>query len=322
MTNPDRHPTEVRLRPGDTGCGVEVIEPREVPLGGPRAMRVRRTLPSRGRTLIGAWCFADHYGPDPVAATGGMSVAPHPHTGLQTVSWLFTGEVEHRDSVGTHAVVRPGEVNLMTAGHGISHSEVSTSQARELHGVQLWVALPDSARDVAPRFDHHVPPELTGAGWSARVFLGTLLGSTSPVPTHTPLLGAELRLAAGVRLDLDVDPAFEHGVLVDRGTVDVDGRAVAPAELAYVAPGGDRLVLLAAEESRVVLLGGPPFGESIVMWWNFVGRTHEEVVAAREQWQAQLTADGSGVVDGRFGVVSEMAPIPAPALPNARLRAR
>src|ERR687892_231597 len=125
---------------------VEVLTPRDVPLGGPRAMTVRRTLPQRSRSLIGAWCFADHYGPDEVHVSGGMDVPPHPHTGLQTVTWLFTGEVEHRDSLGTHAIVRPGELNLMTSGHGICHSEVSTPRATILHGVQLWVALPDAHR--------------------------------------------------------------------------------------------------------------------------------------------------------------------------------
>ncbi len=148
MTNPERDPDELALAAGDTACGVEVLAPREVPLGGPRAMTVRRTLPQRGRSLIGAWCFVDHYGPDRVADSGGMSVAPHPHTGLQTVSWLFTGEIEHRDSAGHHAMVRPGEVNLMTAGRGISHSEVSTAETTELHGAQLWVALPGESRDV------------------------------------------------------------------------------------------------------------------------------------------------------------------------------
>ncbi|WP_295657049.1 pirin family protein [uncultured Nocardioides sp.] len=322
MTNPERHPAEMEMGPGGSDRGVEVIAPREVPLGGPRAMHVRRTLPARGRTLIGAWCFADHYGPDPVAATGGMSVAPHPHTGLQTVSWLFTGEIEHRDSAGNRAMVRPGEVNLMTGGHGISHSEISTAGITELHGVQLWVALPEQSRDVAPGFSHHVPPELAGAGWTARVFLGSLLGHASPVPTYTPLLGAEIALAAGTTLALDVDATFEHGVLVDSGGVVVDDREVEPAELAYVPPGREVLRVTARGDTRVVLLGGPPFDESIVMWWNFVGRTHEEIVGFREAWQAQITPDGSGVVDGRFGVVSDLPPIPAPALPNARLASR
>src|SRR5690349_9853263 len=179
---------------------MEVLTPREVPLGGLRAMTVRRTLPQRHRSLIGAWCFLDHYGPDDVADTGGMAVAPHPHTGLQTVSWLFSGEVEHRDSAGNHAMVRPGELNLMTAGHGISHSEVSPPTTTVLHGAQLWVALPSEARDSAPGFDHYAPPAVTGDGWEARVFLGSVLGSSSPVPTATPLLGAELRLAAGTEL--------------------------------------------------------------------------------------------------------------------------
>ncbi|GGO72666.1 pirin family protein [Nocardioides deserti] len=342
---------------------LEVLTPREVPLGGPRAMTVRRTLPQRARTLIGAWCFLDHYGPDDVAETGGMVVAPHPHIGLQTVSWLFTGEIEHRDSAGNVAPVRPGELNLMTAGRGISHSEVSPATTTVLHGAQLWVALPSGSRDVDPGFVHHAPDPLVRDGLEARVFLGSLLGVTSPVATHTPLLGAELLLEPGARVELEVDPAFEHGVLVDAGAValeEADGeQRLARDELGYVAPGRDRLVLVAGEERvRLLLIGGPPFGEQVVMWWNFLGSTHEEVVAAREAWQAQVVAgeddlsdpephprrhpDGAGglperpaalervvptgadVRPGRFGVVpgQPLAPIPAPPLPNARLRAR
>lgn len=326
MTNPERDPDELALAAGDTACGVEVLEPREVPLGGPRAMTVRRTLPQRGRSLIGAWCFVDHYGPDRVADTGGMSVAPHPHTGLQTVSWLFTGEIEHRDSAGHHAMVRPGEVNLMTAGRGISHSEVSTPGTAELHGAQLWVALPGESRDVEPAFEHHAPDPVTGDGWEARVFLGSLLGVTSPVSTHTPLLGAELVLAAGTAVELTVDESFEHGLLLDRGAATVDGQEGRPGELVYAAPGRGTLTVEAHDDVRALLLGGPPFGESIVMWWNFVGRTHEEVVAFREEWQAQVdgVSDSQDVRPGRYGVVvgDHLPPIPAPALPNARLRER
>jgi redox-sensitive bicupin YhaK (pirin superfamily) len=305
-----------------TSSDIEILTPREVPLGGLRAMTVRRTLPQRQRSLIGAWCFLDHYGPDDVADTGGMSVAPHPHTGLQTVSWLFTGEIEHRDSAGNHAMVRPGELNLMTAGHGISHSEVSTPATTTLHGAQLWLALPDAARDGAPGFYHYAPPAVTGDGWTARVFLGSLVGSTSPVVTATPLIGAELLLDPGASLELDIDAAFEHGVLVDTGVVRVAGQEAKAHELAYLAPGPSRLAVDAGSDgARLLLLGGPPFGEPIVMWWNFVGRTHEEVVASREDWQAQLA---DGYTDGRFGVPTgnEMAPIPAPPLPNLRLTQR
>jgi redox-sensitive bicupin YhaK (pirin superfamily) len=279
-----------------------------------------------------------------------MSVAPHPHTGLATVSWLFTGEIEHRDSAGNHAMVRPGEVNLMTAGRGISHSEVSTAETRTLHGAQLWVALPDAARDDPPGFAHHAPSPVTGPDWEARVFLGSLLGDTSPVPTSTPLLGAELLLEPGAALELDVDPSYELAVLVDLGRLDVAGTTAERSDLAFVPPGQDRLRLTAHDEPvRVLLLGGPPFGEAIVMWWNFVGRSHEEIVGFREQWQAQVlddggvsadpdeagglregdgrqrvVPDGQQVRDGRFGVVvgERLAPIPAPTLPNARLRER
>lgn len=261
-----------------------------------------------------------------------MVVAPHPHTGLQTVSWLFTGEIEHRDSVGSHAMVRPGEVNLMTSGRGISHSEVSTPGTTTLHGAQLWVALPDEHRHTAADFAHYEPPLVTGEGFEARVFLGSLVGSRSPVDTFTPLLGAELTLDPGARVALGVEEGFEHGVLVDRGDVTVGDTATARCELAYVEPGRRVLDLAAgADGARILLLGGPPFGEAIVMWWNFVGRTHEEIVAYRGEWQDQITDDRGQVLDdsqrvgeGRFGVVTgdHLPPIPAPALPNARLRER
>jgi redox-sensitive bicupin YhaK (pirin superfamily) len=298
---------------------VEVVTSREVPLGGPRAMTVRRTLPQRERSLVGAWCFADHYGPDDVGATGGMDVPPHPHTGLQTVSWLFAGEVEHRDSGGVHAMVRPGELNLMTAGSGVAHSEVSTSGTSTLHGVQLWVALPDDAREVPRAFDHHVPPVVTVSGGSVRVLLGTLAGSTSPVRTFTPLLGAEVLLDPRSEVVLDVHAGFEHGVLVDTGPVLLDGVELARADLGYVDTGADRLVLAnpGDRSARVMLLGGEPFVEPLVMWWNFVGRSHEEIVVFREQWQA-----GSGRFGAVHGYAGPTQHLPAPTLPNARIRPR
>ncbi|MGW2254207.1 pirin family protein [Kitasatospora sp. NPDC001660] len=279
-------------------------------------MTVRRTLPQRSRTLIGAWCFVDHYGPDDVAETGGMDVAPHPHTGLQTVSWLFTGEIEHRDSLGVHAFVRPGELNLMTGGHGISHSEVSTPATTVLHGVQLWVALPEEHRHTARDFHHHVPRPVHLDGGEARVFLGTLAGDTSPVPTFTPLLGAEVTLGPNATVTLDVDPAFEHGLLVDRGEVRMAGTPLHPAELGYLAPGSTTLTLTNTTdtEARTVLLGGPPFEERIVMWWNFIGRSMDDIARARSDW---MTGDRFGEVRGYHG-----DRLPAPELPTTPLKPR
>ena len=312
---------------------MDVLAPRDVPLGGLRAMTVRRTLPQRGRTLIGAWCFVDHYGPDELdgahgldggsgAAGEGMVVPPHPHTGLQTVSWLFSGEIEHRDSAGHHATVRPGEVNLMTAGRGISHSEYSTAATTTLHGAQLWLALPDGDRETAPAFEHHAPAPVTGPGWEARVFLGSLLGSTSPVHTYSPLLGAELVLEAWARLEVPVDPAFELGVLVDTGAVRVDGDPLQRADLGFLpaGEGRERILLECEEPTRLLLLGGPPFGERIVMWWNFIGRTHDEVAAHRREWESRLD---SGASD-RFDLPADdpRDPLHAPVLPGVRLVSR
>jgi redox-sensitive bicupin YhaK (pirin superfamily) len=322
MSNLETHPAELaergsRLRPA--AGGAEVLTARDVPLGGPRAMRVRRTLPQRQRSFIGAWCFADHYGPEDVRASAGMDVAPHPHTGLQTVSWLFAGEVEHRDSLGTHALVRPGELNLMTSGHGICHSEVSTPATTVLHGVQLWVALPDAHRNGARDFRHYVPAPADLGGATARVFLGTLAGLESPVPTYSPLLGAEIVLAPRARVTLPVEPAYEHGVLVDLGPVSMSGTRLQPAELGYRPPGAVTVELanLTDGPARVLLLGGAPFAEDIVMWWNFVGRSHEEIAAFRQAWEAEL--DQFGRVDGYTGTPRRLA---APPLPNARLKPR
>jgi quercetin 2,3-dioxygenase len=330
MTNLETAPDE-RLGGRDgTHPGTSIIEPRDVPLGGPRAMTVRRTLPSRGRTMIGAYCFLDHYGPDDIGQTGGMVVPPHPHTALQTVTWLFSGEVEHRDSTGVVARVVPGQLNLMTAGHGVCHSEVSVTTpgaAQILHGVQLWTALPKEHADVAARLDHFEPEPVQVGGARVSVFLGELrlpgaVRASSPVPTYTPLLGAEVRLEPGAEVVLELDPAFEHGVLLDRGELSVnEGCWLGRAHLLHEAPGPTSMTLRAGEDGAdLVLLGGPPFGEQIVMWWNFVGRSHEEVVAAREQWQAERGHDPQG----RFGAFDYPGDesLPAPALPNARLRPR
>jgi redox-sensitive bicupin YhaK (pirin superfamily)/predicted GNAT family acetyltransferase len=338
MSNLEAHPVETLCADRPGGAGVEVIEPRDVPLGGPRAMTVRRTLPSKERSLVGAWCFLDHYGPDDVSATGGMRVPPHPHTGLQTISWLFTGEIEHRDSAGHQAMVRPGELNLMTAGRGINHSEYSTPGTELLHGVQLWTAMPEPFRGAPPGFERYVPRAVvlrdrtgTTAG-ELRVFLGSLHGEASPVRTYTALLGAEAVLEPGASVELELAGEFEHAFLPDGGALEVDGDTVPEAHLAYVAPGPGSVGLANPGEGRVrvMILGGPPFEEEITMWWNFVGRSHEEIVGYREAWNAELAAaerGGDQADDGApFGPVVERtggeAPLPAPPLPNVRLRPR
>ncbi|MBX7434216.1 pirin family protein [Mycobacterium sp. Y57] len=317
MSNTETAPNEVDCA---ASSFAGVLHPREVPLGGPRAIRVRRTLPQRERSLIGAWCFADHYGPHDQRGGTGMDVPPHPHTGLQTVSWLFSGAVEHRDSAGVHALVRPGELNLMTAGAGICHSEVSVASAEPiLHGAQLWVALPDSDRDTGRDFAHYAPRARTAGGVTLRTFLGELDGQRSPVHTFTPLLGAQVDLEPGVRLALEVDHRFEHGVLLDRGRVEACGSLLEVADLAYQGPGhaGLELTNLGDEPARLLLLGGTPFTEELVMWWNFVGRSHDDIAAYREQWQQHDARFGR--VEGYRGAVERL---PAPPLPNGRLRPR
>ncbi|GAA4523279.1 pirin family protein [Brachybacterium paraconglomeratum] len=360
-----------------------LLAPREVPLGGPRGMTVHRTLPARATSLIGAWCFVDHFGPDDVSTGGGMQVARHPHTGLATVSWLFDGAITHRDSLGSHALVRPGDVDMMVAGSGITHSEFSALDTTILHGIQLWYALPDRTRYGVQRFEVSTPPVIGNDDARARVGLGsfrgeledgTVLEDRSATETDTPLSMVQLDLRAGSTLRIALDPGHEYGLLVDRGaaqltavgpTADAEaGSAARPAVDAassdegpltgdrsaraaerelLVLPDGATVLEIRAEEGedlRAMLLGGEPLGEDILMWWNFVGRSHEEIVEFRARYQAEIGAEGTlaeapihpearsrGGLSAdaeQFGPFAPHTPaaLPAPALPNGRLRSR
>jgi redox-sensitive bicupin YhaK (pirin superfamily) len=294
---------------------VEVLEGAPVALGGPRGMGVTRTLPNKHRRMVGAWCFLDAYGPHDLTGTPGMRVGPHPHTGLQTVSWLVSGEILHRDSLGSLQEIRPGQLNLMTAGRGIAHSEETpATHSAVLQGVQLWVALPNAARDLPPAFDQHTDlPLITEPGLTATVLMGTLAGATSPARCHTPLVGAEITVTGDGRLPLR--PDFEYAVLALDGATVVGGLDLKPGPLLYLGDGRTSVSFAAASPARLLLLGGEPFEERIVMWWNFVGREHDEIVQMRHDWDTFLNSGG------RFGTVHGYAgdPMPPPAMPITRL---
>ncbi|MEU5164529.1 pirin family protein [Streptomyces sp. NPDC020875] len=292
----------------------ELLSPRRVKLG--ESTEVRRLLPNLGRRMVGAWVFVDHYGPDDIADEPGMQVPPHPHMGLQTVSWLHDGEVLHRDSTGSLATIRPRELGLMTSGRAISHSEESPRpHARFLHGAQLWVALPDTHRHVEPHFEHHPAlPEVTAPGLTAKVILGSLDGATSPGTTYTPIVGADLTLTAGADLRLPLDPDFEYAVLSMSGEAHVDGVPVLPGSMLYLGCGRTELPLRAESDAGLMLLGGEPFDEELIMFWNWIARSNEEIVQARRDWM-----EGT-----RFGEVKgyEGDPLPAPQLPPGPLKKR
>ncbi|MGW2088601.1 pirin family protein [Streptomyces sp. NPDC001880] len=292
----------------------ELLTPRRVRLG--ESTEVRRLLPNLGRRMVGAWAFVDHYGPDDIAGEPGMQVPPHPHMGLQTVSWLHDGEVLHRDSLGSLRTIRPRELGLMTSGRAISHSEESPkAHARFLHGAQLWVALPDAHRRAEPHFQHHADlPAVSAPGLTATLILGELDGTTSPGTTYTPIVGADIALTAGARARLPLDPDFEYAVLSMSGQAEVDGVPVLPGSMLYLGCGRTELPLRADTDAGLMLLGGEPFEEEIVMWWNFIGRSHEEIEEARQAW-----AEGS-----RFGEVHgyDGGRLPAPALPPVALKPR
>lgn len=286
---PGEGPTE----PGE----VEVTESREATVG---EVTVRRALPRRARRTVGAWCFVDHMGPATFDEGRGIDIGPHPHIGLQTVTWLLDGEVLHRDSLGSEQPIRPGQLNLMTAGRGVAHAEEGTG-ARRLHGVQLWVAQPSDTRDGEPAFAHHAElPRVELDAGTATVLVGALGSTRSPARRDTDHVGVDLDLGAG-RSVLGLDPTHEHAVVVLTGAVAVGRTEVTPGHLAYLGPGLDELALDVREPSRALLLGGVPFPEQVLMWWNYVARTRDEITAAHAAWTDRTD---------RFGEVpSTLAPI-------------
>ncbi|MPQ98022.1 pirin family protein [Modestobacter sp. I12A-02628] len=291
----------------------DLLPGKQVLLG---SSRVTRLLPTLGRRLVGAWAFVDHFGPDDVATDPGMQVPPHPHTGLQTVSWLLEGEVHHRDSLGSDVLIRPRELGLMTAGRAIAHSEQSpVPHPAMLHGAQLWVALPDAARATAPAFEHVTGlPGFAADGLRATVFLGSMAGATSPGSTHSPLVGVDLDLVAGADVELPLEPGFEYAVLASVGSAELDSGPVPAGGMAYLGSGRRSLRLRTDAPARLLLLGGEPFEEQIVMWWNFIGRSGEEIAASRDAWQAgELFPAVPGWGDERT---------PAPPLPAGTLKPR
>jgi redox-sensitive bicupin YhaK (pirin superfamily) len=280
---------------------LEVTESHVATVG---ALSVRRALPRRARRTVGAWCFADHMGPAQVTEGGGVDIGPHPHIGLQTVTWLLDGEILHRDSLGSEQVIRPGQLNLMTAGHGVAHAEESTGQYRgTLHGIQLWVAQPETTRHEPPAFEHHAElPAVELDHGDAVVIVGDLSGVTSPARRDTDHFGAQLTLLPGTST-VPLRPTSEHAVVVFDGAAEVDGTPVGPGHLAYLGDGRDELSLTATDRTRALLIGGVPFPDPVLMWWNFVARTRDEVTAAWRQWQDE---------DERFGTVdSRLARFPA-----------
>lgn len=291
-----------------------VLEPypaRHAELGG--GLLVRRALPRAGRRLVGPWCFLDHFGPLTFGEGKPMDVAPHPHIGLQTVTWLMAGEALHKDSLGHEQVIRPGQLNLMTAGMGIAHSEETPIEhSGRLHGLQLWVALPDPERHVTARFDHYGELPMAGLGAShVTVLLGALGEVRSPGRTYSELVALDIAADRDGDIDVPIDPRFEHALLLIEGRAALDGRSLDADTLYYLGTGRERLRLTGGTGARIVVLGGEPFGETVLMWWNFVARTPDEIVKARDDWER-----------GRqFGTVHayEGARIPAPPL-TARLR--
>lgn len=311
-------------RPQETLCGSadgrttvwETYPVRQVPLGGVRGVTVQRALPQRVLSTVGAWCFLDRFGHGPAEPTSNIN--PHPHIGLQTVTWLFEGEIRHRDSLGSDVRIEPGQLNLMTAGGGIAHSEFAVPEARPGRGLQLWIALPGGQTGVEPHFEQHRRlPVYRAPGVEATVLIGSCADVRSPAMAYTPIVGLDLRVRAGAQVSLPLNPAFEHALLLNEGALTVDDVDADADALVYLGTGRQRLLLASRMGARAVLLGGEPFGEELVMWWNFVGRSHEEIVAARNDWEKHNTE--------RFGDIPGHRTderIPAPPLPNVALMPR
>jgi redox-sensitive bicupin YhaK (pirin superfamily) len=272
---------------------VEALPGRLSDLGG---LPIRRLLPRSQRRLVGPWCFLDSFGPLTFSSGKPMDIAPHPHIGLQTVSWILDGEVLHNDSLGLHGLAVPGVLNLMTAGRGIAHSEETPPRnGGRLRGVQLWVALPHTSRETAASFDQYRDlPVVELDGGQATVIMGQLGSARSPAQAFSPIVGVEIVGEPARQVVVPLVPEFEHALVLLGASGQLQGEPLSVDTLYYLGCGRRELVLASeAGPVRALLLGGAPFGETILMWWNFVARTTDEIVAAREDWE-----DGR-----RFGVV-------------------
>lgn len=270
----------------DAAAVMEALPDRAVQLG---SLTVHRVLPVKGRRLIGPWCFFDRFGPLSFSGEKPMDVAPHPHIGLQTVTWLLSGEVVHNDSLGNQCLVRPGQLSLMTAGHGIAHTEETPRvNTGSLDGVQLWVALPDAHRNIEPMYQCTAgQPVAEVPGAVLTTVLGDYLGASSSGRQFSPGVGVDIRIEAGASIILPLDPAFEYGILLTAGNATVFDTAVRPDTLYYLGSCRGELGIATSTGARLLLIGGKPFGETILMWWNFVARTAEEIASARTAWENQ-----------------------------------
>ncbi len=262
--------------------GIQVIEGRKSRIG---PLDITRVLPTKGRRTIGAWCFLDLIIPPDAAEPNPMEIGPHPHIGLSTVTWLFEGEALHGDSLGTQQVIRPGQLNLMTAGNGIAHSELSTPAG--VTGVQLWVAQPEGTRHGESAFEHHAElPRVELAAGEASLLVGSFGGAVSPARADTALVGADLQLARRSVVDLPADRAFEYCVAPVNAPILLDDHVVEAGSLGIVETGRESLRLETGDaDTRLMLLGGEPLGEPIQMWWNFVGRDKDELTQAWQDWR-------------------------------------
>ena len=291
---------------------LERIETRAAEVGG--GLIVRRALPNRLRRTVGAWCFLDHAGPMEFGRGGGMGVGPHPHIGLQTFTWMIEGTVMHRDSLGNEQLITPGQVNLMTAGRGIAHAEDSDSAGGgRLHAVQLWIALPDGERHRAPAFRNYPHlPLLELGGFSVRVLAGRAFGKTSPAEVYSPLVGLDLAAAGPASISVPLSASFEHAALVLSGAASIADQELTPDTLLYLGSARERLAIRCEAAARIMLVGGVPFGEDILLWWNFVARDAQEMEQAARDWN---TGQRFGAVHG-----SPSPPLSAPEVTGLHLR--
>jgi quercetin 2,3-dioxygenase len=272
-----------------TGAELTISESHLAEVGG---LHVHRSLPRRGRRMVGAWCFLDRFGPIDVTPEQTMIVGPHPHIGLHTVTWLLQGEVLHSDSLGNQQLIRPGQLNLMTAGSGIAHAEDGRGQSSGgMDGVQLWVAQPEHTRHGPPAFAHHADvPRVDLDHGQATILIGGFAGVRSPAVVDSPLVGVEIE-GSGL-LHVPLDAAFEHAIAVLHGGMRMEDTDAGPNELVYLGTDREGLELILEAGSRILLLGGRPFGEEIAMWWNFVARDKSELALAFQDWRDQAERFG------------------------------